>query len=416
MKTLKELQEARAALLAEAAKAETTADRLAEIRKQVDGLNLAIAELRKDEAEAAAKEERDAARPANGGAPAPTPVIVHDDAKVDAQKRTAENAEAVEKRAKSLKSGEKTTLEHRAVASSSTALGTVASGDIAPAFEQVGTLDKLVNELHLEGTGAESYKKPFAKNIAEGGITKEGADYHTAEPTFDYASINKVKITAYAEVNEEVEKLPAARYVAEIESAVIGALRKKIIGQIIDGSGTDELVGIINAPTSIITTAQRKTVATIDENTLDSLIFKYGGDEDVEGDAYIVLNKLTLEEFAKVKGSDKRRAYDIVVRGNTGTINGIPFVCTSKLAAFGAVTAGNPYLIYGKLKGYELAYFADIEVTKSSDYKFKQGVTAFKASVFVGGSPAMYNGFMTVQKAAGTQETKTNAEPPKTGG
>ena len=134
--------------------------------------------------------------------------------------------------------------------------------------------------------------------------------------------------------------MPAARYVAEIESAVIGALRKKIIGQIIDGSGTDELVGIINAPTSIITTAQRKTVATIDENTLDSLIFKYGGDEDVEGDAYIVLNKLTLEEFAKVKGSDKRRAYDIVVRGNTGTINGIPFVCTSKLAAFGAVTAG----------------------------------------------------------------------------
>ena len=398
MKTLKELQEERAALLVEAAKPETTADRLAEIRKQVDGLNLAIAELRRDEADAKAEEEKRAARPASGGAPAP--VVVHDDAKIEAQKRNAENAEAIEKRAKALKNGEKVHIEYRAVASSSTALGTVASGEITPAFEQVGTIDKLVNEVHLEGTGAESYKKPFAKTIGEGGITAEGADATTAEPTFDYASINKVKITAYAEVNEEVEKLPAARYDAEVSNAVVGALRKKIIGQIIGGSGTDELVGIVNAPVSIITAAQRKTVATVDENTLDNIIFDYGGDEDVEGDAYLVLNKLTLKEFAKVKGTDKRRAYDIVVRGNSGTINGIPFVCTSKLAAFGTVTAGNPYLIYGKLKGYELAYFADIEVTKSTDFKFKQGVTAFKASVMCGGSPAMYNGFMTVQKAA----------------
>ena len=194
--------------------------------------------------------------------------------------------------------------------------------------------------------------------------------------------------------------MPAAQYDTEVGNAVVGALRKKIIAQVINGSGTDELVGIVNAPTSIITAAQRKTIATIDENTLDNIIFDYGGDEDVEGDAYLVLNKLTLKEFAKVKGTDKRRAYDIVVRGNSGTINGIPFVCTSKLAAFGTVTAGNPYLIYGKLKGYELAYFADIEVTKSTDFKFKQGVTAFKASVMCGGSPAMYNGFMTVQKAA----------------
>ena len=398
MKTLKELQEERAALLVEAAKPETTADRLAEIRKQVDGLNLAIAELRRDEADAKAEEEKRAARPASGGAPAP--VVVHDDAKIEAQKRNAENAEVIEKRGNALKNGEKVYIEHRAVASTSTALGTVASGDITPTFEQVGTLDTLVNEVHLEGTGAESYKKPFAKTIGEGGITAEGADATTAEPTFDYASINKVKITAYAEVNEEVEKLPAARYDAEVSNAVVGALRKKIIGQIIGGSGTDELVGIVNAPVSIITAAQRKTVATVDENTLDNIIFDYGGDEDVEGDAYLVLNKLTLKEFAKVKGTDKRRAYDIVVRGNSGTINGIPFVCTSKLAAFGAVKAGDPYLIYGKLKGYELAYFADIEVLKSTEYKFKQGVTVFKASVMCGGSPAMYNGFMTVQKAA----------------
>ena len=194
--------------------------------------------------------------------------------------------------------------------------------------------------------------------------------------------------------------MPAADYVSAVDASVVAAWRKKLVGQIIGGSGTDELVGIINAPADIIAATQRKTIATIDENTLDEIIFDYGGDEDVEGDATLILNKLTLKEFAKVKGTDKKRAYEIVVRGNTGTINGIPFVCTSKLPAFAKVTAGNPYMIYGKLKGYELAFFDNLDVKKSSDYKFKEGVSAFKVVGFVGGSPAMYNGFMTVQKAA----------------
>lgn len=397
---IKELLEKRAALLVEAAKQETTAARFEEIRAEVARLDFAIENAKKQQTEQQEEDAR-AARTPNGGAPAPAKTVVFDQNKTEAEARAAADEEAVEKRASDLKSGNKTTIERRAaVSSTQTALGVVASGDIAPAFEQVGTLDRLVNEVHLEGTGAESYKKPFAKTIGEGGITAEGANYTDADPTFDYATVNKIKITAYAEVNEEVEKLPAARYVAEVEAAVVGALRKKIISQIIDGSGSDQLVGINNSPEKIIAKDQRKTIATIDENTLDEIIFDYGGDETVEGDAMLVLNKLTLKEFAKVKGSDKKRAYDIVVRGNTGTINGIPFVCTSKLPAFGKVTQGKPYMLYGNLKGYELAYFTDIEVAKSTDFKFKQGVISFKASVFVGGSPAMWNGFLSVEKEA----------------
>lgn len=84
------------------------------------------------------------------------------------------------------------------------------------------------------------------------------------------------------------------------------------------------------------------------------------------------------------------------------TINGIPFVCTSRLAPFATVEAGKPYMVYGKMKGYELAHFTALEVAKSTDYKFKEGVIAFKVTGFVGGSPAMWNGFASVQKAAGT--------------
>lgn len=403
---LNELLEKRTALLNELRNPETTAERFAEIRAEVEKINFLISEAQKDEDAEAARnaaqrdEELRAARN-----PAAKDGTVFDTSKAKNEEERANEAAELETRAQTLKEGKAISVKvdrRAAVASSQTALGVVASDEINPTFEQVSTLYKAVNEVHLEGSGAESYKKPFVKTIGEGGVTKEGADYTDAEPTFDYASINKVKITAYAEVNEEVEKLPAARYLDEINKAIVAAWYKKLNAQIVGGKGgSDEIVGLTAAPAAVIDKAKcEKTIATIDENTLDTLIFNYGGDEDVEGDATLVLNKLTLEEFAKVRGSDKKRVYNIVVRGNSGTINGVPFICTSKLAPFATVENGKPYLIYGKLKGYELAYFTDLDVQKSTDYKFKQGVIALRVSGFVGGSPAMYNGFMSVIKAA----------------
>lgn len=398
MKTLQELRAEKNELMAQIDGA--TAEEFAELRTKVEKINLQIKEAENAEkAESQRKQEkvdaelRAAREPSN-----PNNVELFNQRK--AIEKSAEK-ETREQRGKMLRSGEKITIaEKRAVTSTSTAMKTVASDTINPAFEQVGTLDTLVNITDLDG--GEAYKKPFIKTYANGGITEEGKPATSAEPTFNYATINKVKITAYAEITEEVEKLPDAQYADEVEKAVVGAYRRKVIDQIVNGSGANELVGIVNAPATIIEAAQRKTIATIDENTLDNIVFEYGGDEDVEGDATLILNKLTLKEFAKVKGVDKKRAYDIVVRGNNGTINGTPFVCTSKLPAFANVTAGKPYMLYGKLKGYEFTNFSDLEIQKSKDYKFKEGVTAYKVSRLVGGSPAMWNGFTSVQKAAAT--------------
>ena len=395
---IKELIEKRAALLAEAQKPETTAERFAEIRSEVERLNFTIEQMQKHAADEQREEELRAARKPSGK---PADGTVFDQ---QTETRNKETAEKIEKRAAALKGGKKVTVELRAaVTSANTALSTLAGNTITPTFAQVGTLDKLVNTTDLSGTGAESYKQPFAKPYGEGGITEEGAAATDVDIPFGYADITKVKITAYAEVTAEVEKLPSADYVAKVDEAVVGAWYKKLNGQIVNGTGKKELVGIVNAPETIIDAKQTKVIATIDEHTLDEFIFDYGGDENVESDAYIILNKLTLKAFAKVKGTDKRRAYDIVVHGNTGTINGIPFVCSSKVAAYDKVTAGNPYMIYGKLAGYELAFFTALDVEKSTDYKFKDDVIAFKVTGYAGGSPAMWNGFLKVVKEAASE-------------
>lgn len=395
MSKLNELYNKKKELMAQVDAAD--AELFAELKTQIEKVDLQIAEEEKQEEnerkqEKANAEMRAAREPSANGS-----TVDLFDQKIASERANAKTE--MEKRGKSLRSGGKITLvEKRQVISKSTAMSTIASDTINPAFEQVGTLDNLVNVTDLNG--GEAYKKPFVKNYAEGGITEEGKPATDADPAFGYADINKIKITAYAEITEEVEKLPDADYAAEVEKAVVGAYRKKLIGQIVNGTGSNEMVGIVNAPATIIEASKRKTIAVIDENTLDEIVFEYGGDEDVEGDATLILNKLTLKEFAKIKGSDKKRAYDIVVRGNSGSINGTPFVCTSKLAPYTTVENGKPYMLYGKLKGYELTNFSNLEVQKSKEYKFKEGVTAYKVTRLVGGSPAMWNGFTSVQKAA----------------
>lgn len=394
--SLDELYAKRKELLAQVAEADEAL--FAELQKKIAKIDYQIEETEKQEDNERKKAEKNAEmRAARSPFASANKTLVDTDVAKAEETRKA-NAEKVETRANTLKNGGKVTISARSVTSSTTAMSTIASDTINPAFEQVGSLDKLVNNTELNG--GESYKKPFVKTYGEGGVTEEGKPATTADPDFGYAPINKVKITAYAEVTEEVEKLPSAKYMAEVEKAVVGAYKKKLIAQIINGSGDSELVGIVNTPTTIINANQTHTIATIDENTLDNFIFEYGGDEDVEDDAVIILNKLSLKEFAKVKGADKRRAYDIIVKGNSGTINGIPFVCSSKVAPFATVTAGKPYILYGKLAGYELTHFSDLDLEKSKDYKFKEGMIAYKVSGMVGGSCAMWNGFLSVVKAA----------------
>lgn len=224
---LKELLEKRGALLAELNKTETTAERFAEIRAAVDKLNYQIEQIKKDDADKRAADEAEKKAEELRAARLPNGTLADQKKAKDEEMRKAQSDE-LEKRAASLKAGKSVTMELRAVASTSTALGVGVANDITPPFEQVGTLDKLVNNTHLEGAGCESYKKPFTKSYGEGVITAEGtAPASNADPSFGYANINKVKIVAYCEVNEEVEKLPAPQYMAEINKATLGAWYRK---------------------------------------------------------------------------------------------------------------------------------------------------------------------------------------------
>lgn len=280
------------------------------------------------------------------------------------------------------------------------------AADVKETFNDVSSLIDRVKIVSL--SGGETYQRGYVKSYgAAGGVTAEGANYSSSEPEFGYVTISKEKVTAYAEEPEEMAKLPNADYDGIVEKSITSNVRKKITKQIISGDGsTGSIKGIFYNPASatddVIDRDTDISVAAISNTTLDEIVYSYGGDEDVESIAVLILNKKDLKAFAMLRDQDGRKVYTIVNNGNTGTIDGVPFIINSECSALSdSNTSANAYcMAYGALENFELAVFSDIDARKSEDYKFKEGQIAYRASILVGGAVAAYNGFIRVKKGS----------------
>lgn len=311
---------------------------------------------------------------------------------MDKEQREAQNKE-IEERAKLLKEGRAVT-----VASGNVLLPKHQSNDLATVpFRQVSTFYDLTKVRNLQG--GESYEAPFTKSYGTGGLTEEGSAYTEAEPEFETAKINKVKVTAYAEFSEELERLPNANYEAEIRKGVEIALKKKMAQQQIGGTGeSNTFIGITstNADNTAVLASDDMELSKIDQDTLNKIIFAYGGDEEVEQKGVLVLNKADLLAFSLVKNDIGDHAYKIDLANQT--INTVPYIINSNLTPLDTATKGQYSMIYGIPQYYETAIFSPVEIKKSYDYKFKDGMIAYRASVFAGGNTTAYRGFMRVKK------------------
>ncbi len=306
----------------------------------------------------------------------------------DMEAREKKMNEELEKRGKALKEKRSVT-----VSSSNLLLPKHTGNQLNDTFNQVSTLIDQV--AHDELPGGESYEEAYVKDYGMGGITEEGAEYTDAEPVFDYAPINKVKITAYAELSEETKKLPNIDYAKKVEEAVQIALRKKLSQQAIAGTGTKQITGIFTTPKAIDASKDIE-IEKIDETTLDEIIFSYGGDEDVVTEAVLILNKKTLKALSKVRTADGKKAYNI--DKTKKTIDTIPYIINSNLKDFGTAAAGEYVFGYGDLTAYKTATFSPMEIKETDSFKFKQGIISIKGSVFVGGNVVKQDGFLRVKK------------------
>lgn len=302
--------------------------------------------------------------------------------------------EEAEKRGNALREKRSVTI-----ASTGVILPEYKATDLKPTFNEVSSLLDRVTIKVLPG--GESYDQAYMTGYGEGGYTDEAGDPTTADPTFAYAKISKTKITAYSEDTEELIKLPAINYDAEVMKGIRIAIRKKITKEILIGDGaTGHFVGIFDDQATAISAATDISIAEIDETTLDEIMFSFGGNEDVEDVAVLGLNKIDLKAFKMLRDADGKKIYDVVCKGNVGTIDGVPYIINSacKAISAAATTTGQYSMFYGPLSNYLVAIFSDLEVSRSTDYKFKEGMICHRGVYFGGGNVIAKNGFLRVKK------------------
>jgi HK97 family phage major capsid protein len=326
--------------------------------------------------------------------PIGAPAIFTQERHINAQREEVRRYTGTEERGKAL-------IEKRSitVASNTLVVPTYYSDSVNPTFNVVSTLLDRVNTRNL--VGGESYRQAYVVSWGTGDYTAEGVDYPTTDPVFGYANVAKTGIKAYSQDTEEALKLPLPNYDALIVSGIRTALRRKMTREILVGDGTPgHFVGIFSAQATAIDSATNLAISTIDEDTLANIVFSFGGDEDVEDAATLVLNKSDLRAFALLRDANGNKIHTIQFAGNTGMIDTVPYVINSacKSVASGAQT-GDYAMAYGPLSGYELAIFSPMDIKRSEDYLFKSGQIAHRGSVFAGGNVTRRNAFLRVQKA-----------------
>jgi HK97 family phage major capsid protein len=424
-KMLKAKEEARQALVNQSEKSENV-EELRSLQKQIETSNAEIAELR--------------TMIANCDQPAPTaeppagePQNTSDDNDTNQRSKTAQQVmnqsnnqpqnrsyapgkgfhalaegaqqiedrqqvqQAKEDRGKALKEGRSVT-----VANSSIVLPQTFATAINGTFLQVSSLIDGVDQLPING--GESYSESYEITTPDGAYTLEGADPADTDVTFGHADILKAKVTSYSEITEEITKLAAVPYEDSVMKGITRSVRKKLAKEIMIGDGAaNHLAGIFSTAATAIDATTDLTISAIDNTTLDNIIYSYGGSEAVEGQAALILNKKDLKAFAALRSTDGKKFHTIVLgpTGGYGTIDGIPFLINSAcgVASASATASGTYCMAFGDLKNYRMTIFSDLEVQRSTDYKFKEGMIAHRGVAFIGGNVVAYNGFLRVKKS-----------------
>ncbi len=191
------------------------------------------------------------------------------------------------------------------------------------------------------------------------------------------------------------------------------AMRRKIANFIVNGDGavSPAMYGIKNAA-DYHGDALYKTInmTSIGVDSLDEIMFAYGGDDVIGANARLYLTKKDLKAIGALRGTnEKKRLFEIEYSGNGNTgfiVDGgmrVPFTLHSGLTSLTGTDRGEAAIatmIYGDPQNYGLRLFGDMEVRIDTSVKSVERMDALLGDTLVGGNLIAKNGFVVVMLPA----------------
>lgn len=239
--------------------------------------------------------------------------------------------------------------------------------------------------------GLAGWEEPYLKEIQTATHGKPdtvgGTTRADSSPQWRKAKLLAHEVQTTSFVDRNISKLSPAAYAQKAQGYALVALRSEINKLIINGDGSDspEFFGFINAKnTKGENIFDTSSVNAVDEDALRSMVFGYGGSEELSPNARLILDKINLDALGKIKigADDKRSLFDISLTGNSGTIKSggliVPYTIASAI--------GSNTLAYGDPMAYMLALFGSYTIRVDESVKSVERMIAILGDVLAGGN------------------------------
>lgn len=271
------------------------------------------------------------------------------------------------------------------VSSGNIATPTEVDGINENGFAGVSSIIDLVKVVNCEGMGKN--RIAYTKTEAAAAAQTEGSAAGGTGSTFGFVDISPESIAIIDAISKQTKKQSPLNYEAKVKEKAMLALRKEAARIV-----TEKVLA------SALVTAVPLTA--LDQNAVRDIALSYGGDEGIEGAAYLFLNKADLITLGKVRGANEKKAvFEIIpdANPNTGTIKDggtIVKYCLNK-----NLTAGT--LLYGQPKNIELDLFSNYEIAVSEDFQFDKLMDTIRGDVELGAEVIAQGGMVKFTVGAG---------------
>lgn len=251
-------------------------------------------------------------------------------------------------------------------------------------FAGVSSIIDLVKVVNCEGMG----KNRVAYTDVDGAAAAqtEGNAAGGTGTTFGFVDITAESVAILDAISKQTKKQSPLQYEAKVKEKAMLALRKKAA----------EIVTTNVLASTLLNTL---TLTALDQNAIRDIALSYGGDEGVDGAAYLFLNKADLITLGKVRGTQEKKAvFEIIPdeNPNTGVIKDggtIVKYCLNK-----NLTSGT--MLYGQPKNIELDLFSNYEIAVSEDFYFDKLMDAIRGDVELGADVVAKHGIVKVTVGA----------------
>ena len=262
---------------------------------------------------------------------------------------------------------------------------------------QVSGLIDMVRVETFDGLAGweESYLKEIQTATHGKPATVGGTTRTESNPEWRKAKLLAHEVQTTAFVDKNIAKLSPAAYAQKAQGYALTALRREINKLIINGDGSDspEFFGMINAKnTKGENIFDTSAVKAVNEDALRSLVFNYGGPEELSPNARLILDKVNLDALGQIKvgADDKRSLFDISLTGNSGTIKSggliVPYTIDSAI--------GSKTLAYGDPMAFMLALFGSYTIRVDESVKSVERMIAILGDVLAGGNLTVDKGML----------------------